>query len=146
MDEVERLIVRQIAVKMKERQRSGHVASIGRSRRRKSSRGNAGSALHKKNKKTAARLGAGCRVVARALTVMPALARLVLTGLLLARLVLAALLRLTWLSLPALLLLAGLVLPRLRIVLLLLVALRIVVFIRHGTFSSHFQVGGIDPG
>jgi len=97
-------------------------------------------------KKTAARLGAGCRVAARALTVVPALARLVLAGLLLAGFVLATLLRLAGLSLPALLRLAGLVLPRLRIVLLLLVALRMVLFIRHETFSSHFWVGGIDMG
>ena len=38
MNEVERLIVRRIAVKMKQGQRTGHAPSIGRSRRRRSRR------------------------------------------------------------------------------------------------------------
>jgi hypothetical protein len=86
---------------------------------------------------------------ARSLTVhaalLAALAGLVLTGLLLTGLILAALLRLAGLVLAALLLLTGLALPRLRVVLLLLarfVFRSVVLFIRHGTFSNHFQGWG----
>ncbi len=60
VNEIERLIVRRIAVQMKQRQRGGHDGSIGRSRaQKKEPRANAMRDVHKK---AAARRAAGCRL------------------------------------------------------------------------------------
>jgi hypothetical protein len=134
MNEIERLIVRRIAVEMEQRQRIRHDASIGRWQRRKSRRGNAGQPVHKKG---GSRRAAAC-FNASLLAVEPALlAAALLTAL--AGLALAALL-LAGLVLPALLLLTGFVLAALlRIALLLLVALRIVLLVRHRNALRDFE-------
>jgi hypothetical protein len=143
VNEVERLIVRRIPIKVEQGERGGHAASISRSRRRNIRRERATQALPTKRRQPAWRrlpfkgYGAGASAV-HAAAVLAALPGLVLAALLLAGLALpATLLLLT--GFLATLLMLRLLAALLRIALLLLVTPRIVLLlVRHGTLSSNF--------
>jgi hypothetical protein len=123
VNEVERLVVRRVTVEVKKRQCIGHAASINRSRQRRRRARAAIGGLHKKG---GARRSGPPPSQSQNLAIHSALLTWLLLAALLTGFVLATLLLLT--GLTGLLLAA---LLRVRVALLLLVASRILLIIRH---------------